>query len=46
MELFNLYLTRSWFQIFILKDASVLANAEASISENQFSFNIFQLLRH
>ena len=42
MELFNLYLTRSWFQIFILKDASVLANAEASISENQSGFSIIK----
>jgi len=35
-----LNLTRSGFRILILRDASALANAEASVSKNQFGFSI------
>jgi hypothetical protein len=37
-----LYITRSGYQILILKDASALTNAEASPSENQFSLRNFE----
>jgi len=39
-----MYLKRSGFRILILKDTSVLANAEASLFENQFGFSIIILI--
>jgi len=38
--IFNINLARSGFWLLILKDTSALANAEASLSENQFDFSI------